>query len=127
MSLRTFLEILSFDVSDRSSVLLLAPDMVVSDGPKDSHAKDKSRPIEVGNIGTRSDGEEHEDEQHAFERESSVGFTVSMSVWTGAIIRGSITHARLQKSPNFLPRLNREGNMGSPDMRLHAMHPIHIM
>jgi hypothetical protein len=63
---------LSLDIFHGSGIVLLAPNVVVPDCPDDSHAEDKSGPVEVGKVGIRSDREEHEDEECAFESESAV-------------------------------------------------------
>lgn len=64
-------QVLPLNIRDRSSVVLLAPHMVVPDSPNDSHDKDKSGPVEVRGIGIGCDGEEHEDEEHGFESEGT--------------------------------------------------------
>jgi hypothetical protein len=38
-----------------------------------------------------------------------------------------LAYVKLQKKPNLFPRLKREGNIGSPEMRRHAMHPVQII
>ena len=56
---------------DRPSVLLLTPGVIIPNSPKHNHEKDQDGPIEVGSIGARGDGEEHEDEQRGLERKGS--------------------------------------------------------
>jgi hypothetical protein len=39
----------------------------------------------------------------------------------------SATHAELQNMPKTLPRLKREGGIGSSEIRRNIMQPMHIM
>jgi hypothetical protein len=68
----TISQVLPLDILDGPGVVLLAPNMVVPDCPDNSHAKDKSSPVEVGKVGIRSDRKEHKDEKGALKSEGAV-------------------------------------------------------
>ena len=57
----------SFDVHDGTDITLLAPQVVISNGPYDSHAKDGKTPVEVRAVGIRCNGKEHKDKEHGLE------------------------------------------------------------
>jgi hypothetical protein len=57
----------SFDVHDGANIFLLAPQVVINNGPDDSHAKDHKAPVEVRGVGVRCHGKEHEDKEHGLE------------------------------------------------------------
>jgi hypothetical protein len=120
--------------SNRPCVFRLAPYLVIPNSPEHNHKEDQDGPIEVLGIGVWRNGEEHEDEQRGLEGEGSelgkaevskrVGGWVNQC-WTG---KGeSATHAKLQKRPKWLPRLKREGGIGSLEKRRDTMQPMHSM
>lgn len=64
-------KVLPFNVSDRPSIVFLAPYPIIPDSPKHDHEEDQGGPIEVLSIGVGRDGEEHENEQRGLEREGA--------------------------------------------------------
>jgi hypothetical protein len=114
-------------VRDRPIIFLLSPYIIIPNSPKQDHKEDQGGPIEVLGIGFGSDGEEHKDEQHGFERKSAEVGSRGQRVWGGTEEGESATYAKLQNRPKYLPRLKRDGGIGSPEMRRNIMQPIHII
>jgi hypothetical protein len=116
----------SLDVRDRADISLLAPKVVISNGPDNNQTKDQKSPVEVRHVGVRCDRKEHEDQEHGLESHGPAVMS-SRSAGVSVMFRSIvITHVRLLNMPNFLPRLKRDGGNGSPERRRHTMHPIQI-
>jgi hypothetical protein len=75
----------SLDVSDRADISLLAPQVIISNGPDYNHAKDQKRPVEVGDVGVRCNGKEHEDPEHGLEGHGPAAMDRQVSLYSGTL------------------------------------------
>jgi len=80
------LQVLPLDVRNWSSILFLAPKMVVNNCPDDHHAENQCSPIEVWNIWIRRNGEEHKDEEDKVEGQCSTARSHVVSKWRARLI-----------------------------------------